>query len=277
MHFIALLLTSLSLSASSAYTVSENVEYSRPGGVGINLDAHIPNGLGPFPAIILVHGGGWNAGTKTANFLRPLFPVLDSTGYAWFTIDYRLSPQHRFPAAADDVEAAITFVKNKAKQYKVNPGKIVLMGESAGGHLVDLVGARNKQGVAGVVSFYGPIDMVEFTKKRFANTPVTKNMKEFFQFDELNDDAWAKLRAASGSSYLSKKTPPFLLIQGTNDDAVPYELAASHMELFRHHQLKSDLIVVPGGVHGVINWEKEERFQEYKPKVIAWLKQLLGQ
>ena len=79
-----------------------------PGQVSLKLDAHVPEGRGPFPAVILVHGGGWNAGTKTANFVKPLFPVLDSTGYVWFTIDYRLSPQHVFPSSADDVESAIT-------------------------------------------------------------------------------------------------------------------------------------------------------------------------
>ena len=276
MRPLLFLFTCFALAAATPYAVFENVEFSHPGDVSLKLDAHVPEGKGKFPAIILVHGGGWNAGSKTANFVKPLFPVLDSTGYVWFTIDYRLSPQHRYPAAADDVESAIAFVKKHARQYKVDTRRIVLMGESAGGHLVDLVGARNKQGVAGVVSFYGPIDLVAFTKTRFRTTPVTQNMKEFFQFDELNDAAWANLRAASGATYLSRKTPPFLLIHGTKDEAVPFELAGQHMDLFRKHHLKSELIVVPDGVHGVVNWEKEQRFQGYKPQLVAWLKQLLG-
>jgi len=109
--------------------------------------------------VILVHDGGWTAGSKTANFVVPLFEPLTKTGYTWFTIDYRLAPQHPHPAAVEDVESAIVFVKKHAREYKVNPKRIALMGESAGGHLANLVGARNKppSNVAAVVSFYGPI------------------------------------------------------------------------------------------------------------------------
>jgi len=109
--------------------------------------------------VILVHGGGWTAGSKTPNFVVPLFEPLTKTGYTWFTIDYRLAPQHPHPAAVEDVERVIVFVKKHAREYKVNPKNIALMGESAGGHLVNLVRARNKppSNVAAVVSFYGPI------------------------------------------------------------------------------------------------------------------------
>src|SRR5438105_802603 len=65
------------------YAVRENVEYSHDP-VSLKLDAHIPPGKGPFPAVILVHGGGWTTGDKTAEFIRPLFPVLDRSGFAWF-------------------------------------------------------------------------------------------------------------------------------------------------------------------------------------------------
>src|SRR5215471_11929383 len=67
------------------YKVEENVEFTRAQ-VSLRLDAHIPPGKGPFPAVILVHGGGWTTGSKTANFVIPLFDPLTRAGYAWFTI-----------------------------------------------------------------------------------------------------------------------------------------------------------------------------------------------
>ena len=80
-----------------------------------------------------------------------------ATGMRFLLIDYRLAPKHPFPAAVDDVRRAIRFVKENAKQYKVDPGRIALIGESAGGHLVSYVGARHnpRTAVNAVVSFYG--------------------------------------------------------------------------------------------------------------------------
>ena len=169
----ALLGCSAALASAGQYTVIKDIEFTQHP-VSLRLDAHVPPGKGPFPAVILVHGGGWTAGNKTANFVLPLFQPLTETGYTWFTIDYRLAPQYPYPAAVEDVQSAIVFVKQHAGEYKVNTNRIALMGESAGAHLVNLVGARNQPpyDVAAVVSFYGPIDMVEFCKKFEAKTSL---------------------------------------------------------------------------------------------------------
>ena len=274
MPLIALALLATTLFATGSYQVIPDIEYSAPGGESLKLDAHIPRGKGPFQAVILVHGGGWTAGHKTVNFVEPLFPVLDQTGMAWFTIDYRLAPKHPYPAARQDVEAAVTWLKKNAEKYRVNPTKIALMGESAGAHLVNLVGAKNDVGVAAVVSFYGPIDMEIFARK-FEGKPVTGGMKTFFLVDEYNDAAKRKLREASPSTYLGEKTPPFLVIHGTRDASVPYEQAQLHVKLFREKRIPVELITVEEGVHGVMNWEKDSRFHAYKQPMIAWLAKTL--
>src|SRR5262249_50668774 len=74
----------------------KDVEYARPGGKPVLLDLHVPDGVGPFPAAILVHGGGFDEGSKSTN-VRPLFDLLANAGFAWFSIDYRMAPQFRFP------------------------------------------------------------------------------------------------------------------------------------------------------------------------------------
>jgi acetyl esterase len=267
----ALLSCSAAFAAAAQYTVIQDVEFTQHP-VSLRLDAHVPPGQGPFPAVILVHGGGWTAGNKTANFVLPLFEPLTKTGYTWFTIDYRLAPQYPYPAAVEDVQSAITFVKQHAGEYKVDVNRIALMGESAGAHLVNLVGARNQPpyDVAAVVSFYGPIDMLEFCKK-FEEKPATGGLQSFFQITEWNDAAMAKIREASPATYLSSKTPPFLFIQGTEDEAVPYAQATLAVELFKKHGIPCQLITVQGGIHGVINWEKDPKFQGYKTEMIDWL------
>src|ERR1700722_11000879 len=75
-----------------------DVEYARPGGRPVLLDLHVPDGPGPFPAAILIHGGGFDEGSKSTN-VKPLFEPLANAGFAWFSIDYRLAPQFHFPEA----------------------------------------------------------------------------------------------------------------------------------------------------------------------------------
>src|SRR5580693_5298746 len=94
----------LILATACALTAAANdqkdVEYANPCGKSLNLDLHIPDGPGPFPAAILVHGGGFDEGSKSTN-VRPLFDPLAEAGFAWFSIDYRLAPEFKFPNAGD--------------------------------------------------------------------------------------------------------------------------------------------------------------------------------
>ena len=110
-------LANLCLSAVAADF--KDVEYGQVDGVHLTLDAHVPDGDGPFPAAILVHGGGWVAGDKQ-QYITYIFQPLSGAGFAWFSINYRLAPQFKFPADADDVESAIRFVKANAAKYKVD-------------------------------------------------------------------------------------------------------------------------------------------------------------
>jgi acetyl esterase len=274
-HVLALLLSVPLVAAVPEYTVIPDIEFTRPAGVSVKMDAHIPPGKGPFPTVVLVHGGGWTAGSKTASFIVPLFRPLTEGGFAWFSIDYRLAPEFSYTAQVEDVEAAVAFLKHHAKEYKVDPARIALMGESAGGHLVNLVGARNNAGVAAVVCFYGPIDMVEWSK-RFEGKPLPKSVQAEFRIQALDEAGLAKIREASPDTYLSRKTPPFLVIHGTKDEAVDYSQALRTVELFKKIGVPCDLITIQDGIHGVINWEKEPRFQSYKPQMIAWLHKTLG-
>jgi alpha-L-fucosidase 2 len=253
------------------YKVVENVEYVRDP-VPLKLDAHVPPGKGPFPAVILVHGGGWTTGDKTAAFIRPLFPTLDQTGFAWFTIDYRLAPQYPYTAMVEDVEHAILFVKEHAREYKVKPKKIALMGESAGAHLVNLIGARNRPpaNVAAVVSFYGPMNLVD-TLRLHPGDPLSDGLKSVFRIDALDEAGMAKVREGSPDEYVNSRTPPFLFIHGTKDQAVPYEQSVLGVELLKKQGIPCDLITVPEGIHGVVNWESDPKFQGYKAPMIDWL------
>jgi len=259
------------LAASVRAELKTDIEFARPGGVSLTLDAFVPEGRGPFPTCILVHGGGFVRGDKQT-FIKPLFEPLSKAGFAWFTINYRLAPTNRFPANIEDTEAAIRWVKAHAKEYKVDPKRIVLIGESAGGHIVSFVGVRGKgeTSVAAVVPFYAPHDLELQVKARNALGP---SMTALFGLTELNDAAWKALRDASSTSYLRKDLPPYLLIHGDEDVQVPYEQSVKFQERMKAIGARCDLITIKNGAHGMGGWDKVG--SDYKEQMIAWLRKTL--
>jgi alpha-L-fucosidase 2 len=260
----ALLLSSPALAADLP-PLKKDIEFAQIGEVKLTLDAFVPEGPGPFPTCILVHGGGFTKGTKQS-YITPIFEPLSRAGFTWFTIDYRLAPAHRWPACAEDVETAIRWVKAHAAEYKVDPKRIALIGESAGGHLVSYVGARcaGETRVQAVVPFYAPHDLALQVRHRNMLGP---SMEALLGLTELNDAAWQKLRETSVP--LAKDRPPYLLIHGDKDDVVPIEQSTQFQKAMRDLGNTCDLITIPGGAHGMGGWDKLQ--SDYRVKLVEWL------
>ncbi|MBZ5596481.1 MAG: alpha/beta hydrolase [Acidobacteriia bacterium] len=272
------------ISVPAICAIEENdVEFARPGGFSLTLDAKTPDGKGPFPAAIIVHGGGFSRGNKRT-FVTPLFDLLSNAGFAWFTINYRMAPDYQLPAAADDVESAVRWVKAHAPKYRVDPKRLALIGESAGGFLVAYAGATFKDDarVAAVVDFYGPNDLVRQTEKRRGepddpSKPHTPGLLEFMGFKSWQDAGLVeKLRAVSPTTLVSKNMPPFLFIHGNADELVSYEQSPEMCEAMRKAGVKCEVITVKGGRHGMLNWESTAAMAHWKPEMVTWLKGTLG-
>lgn len=261
----------LATQAADVSAIKKDVEYAKIGEVSLKLDAFVPEGKGPFPTCILVHGGGFTKGTKQS-YITPIFEPLSKAGFVWFTIDYRLAPEHRWPALADDVQTAIRWVKDHAQEYKVDTKRLALIGESAGGHLVSYVGAVGKDdtSVAAVVPFYAPHDL-EFQVDNRGK--LGDSMTALLGLTELNDEARRALRAASASTAVHEKMPPYLLIHGDKDEQVPLEQSTRFLALMHKHGNACELITVSGGGHGMGKWK--ENGSDYQEQMIAWLKKIL--
>lgn len=274
-HFICVcaiaVVVGKNLEAADLPPLKKDIVYANIGDVSLKLDAFVPEGEGPFPACILVHGGGFTKGTKQS-FITPLFDPLSKAGFVWFTIDYRLAPAHRWPACADDVQTAIRWVKEHAKEYKVDPQRIALIGESAGGHLVSYAGVVGKDdtSVAAVVPFYAPHDL-EFQVEH--RGMLGESMTGLLGLTELNDEARKALRAASATTAIHEKMPPYLLIHGDKDVQVPHEQSTRFQTLMKKHGNSCELITIAGGAHGMGGWSKLN--SDYQEKLIAWLKKTL--
>jgi acetyl esterase len=248
--------------------VKTDIEFARAAGVSLKLDAFVPEGEGPFPTCILVHGGGFVRGDKQT-YIKPLFVPLSEAGFTWFSINYRLAPAHRWPACAEDVETAVRWVLSHAREYKVDPNRIALIGESAGGHLVSYVGCRSGKelGLAAVVPFYAPHDLELQVKNRMV---LGESMQALFGISEINDQAWKQLREASPSSYVRADMPPYLLIHGDKDPQVPYAQSIRFQVLMKARGNQCDLISISAGGHGMGGWEKTG--SDYQTQLISWLK-----
>ena len=143
-----------------------DIEYSRVDGQSLFMDASLPSSAEKTPAVILVHGGGWIAGSRRLD-VQPLFKPLSNSGFAWFSIDYRLaSDVSQFGVAIDDVEQAVRYVRTHASEFNVDPNRIALIGESAGGQLAAMAALRAgpEASVRAVVALYSPTDLVSLLR-----------------------------------------------------------------------------------------------------------------
>jgi alpha-L-fucosidase 2 len=276
MKIPALLLFSLGLVASAHAGLQTNIEYGNAGGESLKLDAYVPDGAGPFPAVILVHGGGWNGGDKSGGpkkgYMAPMHEPLQQAGFAWFSINYRLAPKHPYPACIDDVETAIRWVKANAAKYHLDPKRIALSGESAGGHLVELAMVRMTDAtrLAAVVPFYGRCDLLTGEKP---GGELRANLAQLIGRKMLDAESEKILRGASPLLLLKPGLPPCLLVHGTADQSVPYEQSVAWQKRSRELGLTCDFITIQDGVHGMISWDKVA--PDYKQQVVAWLQRTL--
>jgi acetyl esterase len=257
---------------ATAAQVRTDIEYARVNGISLRMDASIPDGSGTFPAAIIVHGGGWVSGDRKAN-VQPLFEPLSEDGIAWFSISYRLVTDiTQFGVGISDVEQAIRFVKTHAAEFRVDPDKIALIGESAGGQLAAMAAlqADTKNSVKAVVALYAPTDLVSLAK--------TSNYVPASIRDSVKGTPWeglvlAGLGQLSPVNNVRRDMPPFLLIHGTADSLVPFDQSKTMCERMKAAGASCEVYPVRGAGHGIRWWEYAGLGAGYKAKMTAWLHQ----
>ncbi len=266
-----ILVALLGLGAAHAAEIKLNLAYGEAAGETLRLDAFVPPGQGPFAGAILVHGGGWTSGDKRVNF-APLFDPLTRAGIAWFSVNYRLAPKHRYPACLEDVETAIRWVKAHAADLHVDPDRLALVGESSGGQLAEMAALRAgpETRIAAVVAFYSPCDLVAEMRKRGG---LGKSMVALFGRPQFDGQMGTLMHDASPLFFVHPGLPPFLLVHGTSDRVVPYEQSVQFQTALRTAGVPCQLIAVTNGPHSMGNWNRIA--PHYKDQVVAWLVQAL--
>ena len=247
------------------------IEYGRAGDVPLLLDAHIPPGEGPHPAVILVHGGAWISGDRERS-VAPLFAPLEKAGIAWFSVSYRFVTDFMLLGTAiDDVQEAVRYVRQNSKTFRIDPNCLALIGESAGAQLASMAAARGVEdassAVSAVVAFYSPSDLASLAQ---SSPLVPPRIREAVKGTLFADLLLSVLRTLSPMSNLRPDLPPFLLIHGTADTVVPYAQSEQFCERLKAVGGKCELLTVVGGGHGIREWRSPAQ-SHYRDEFIAWL------
>jgi alpha-L-fucosidase 2 len=271
-RFACLILVITFVAAAHA-DVQKDIEYGKAGDVSLLLDASVPDGAGPFPVAILVHGGGWSGGDK-ARDIDVLFDPLTKAGFTWFSINYRLAPKYRWPDCFEDVQTAVRWVKANAEKYKGDPNRIALIGYSAGGHLVCLAAVRagNDTRVQAVVGLAPPTDLELDLPQRGGLSPSLQGLLD--RPREVTDDCRNLLRDMSAIHFIKPGLPPFLLIHGTADKSVPYQGSLNFQTELRKNGDSCDLITLDKAPHNISKWAQAD--PDFARKMVNWLQEELG-
>jgi pectinesterase len=257
-------------------TLLADVVYGEAGGEKLRLDVSMPEGQGPFPVAILIHGGGWSGGDKRSRQpgdgadTSPWFGTLTAAKFTWFSINYRLAPQHRWPACFDDVQTAIRWVKAHAAEFNGDPNRIAVFGHSAGGHLACLAGTLTDESVRvqAVVGFAPVTNHEQDLPIRGGLSPSLQGLLD--RPKELTPESLAVLRDISPLNHVHAGMPPFLLIHGDVDKTVPIQQSYDFQAKLHANGVLCDLIVIPGGVHGLAGWTAI--MPDYPDRMVAWLR-----
>lgn len=273
-----------------------NVEYGRHDGAALLGDLYLPAAPGKYPVVTAVHGGGWQAGSKAA--YQYWGPWLAKRGIGLFAAGYRLMTPGKkmFPESVHDIRAAVQFLRSKGEALKIDPERIGLMGDSAGGHIACLVALAGDHPtfkgaaymddpysalstrVKTVVALYPVTDMAQQWNHDALNRPLD-NIAEKYLGATLADSRKLYFDA-SPVSYATKSNAAvaFLITHGTEDDIVDrvqsdnFLLALKQSGNYARHIVMqgsghfwgSDPIEEPGSISGF-----------FAPRVLRFLQERL--
>ncbi|MGD0784475.1 MAG: alpha/beta hydrolase [Sedimentisphaerales bacterium] len=260
------------LSVVSAGDMKKDIEYGKAGDETLLLDVNSPNGNGPFPIAIIVHGGGWTRGDKQGDEgEKVLFAPLVDANFVVVSINYRLAPKNKWPACYDDVKTAIRWVKSNAAKYKGDPNRIALFGYSAGGQLACLaaVTADKETAVQALVGLAPPTDLV-FDSLRRGN--VSTYLRDLFglQGADVNTPQTVQIIwDNSPINHLKAGLPPVLLVHGTADKSVPYQLSLNFKNRLDTFGVPCEIITIKGASHKIVEWNNFDA--DFMKKIVAWL------
>jgi acetyl esterase/lipase len=226
-------------------------------------DATMPGAHSKPPLVVYIHGGAWEEGDKAQNAAISLV----DHGFAVASLNYRFSKEAKFPAQVDDCRAAIRFLREYADKFHFDGNRIGLLGNSAGGHLVSLLGLTEDEKVPGHAAATSPIsakvqavcDWNGVTDFKTALKQLPDNEGKNRVVSQLLGGLPEKVpelaEKASPITYVSASAPPFLIIHGNADDVVPYAQSVELNEALKKAGADVKMVTIEKGTHNLFTPE----------------------
>lgn len=253
--------------AANEYQTFPNLTYVTASNVEQKLDIYVRRGVtAPQPTIIYMHGGFWVAGNKEGAVMN-LMPWFEM-GWNVVNVEYRLGRVALAPAAVEDCLCALRFVAAQAKTYNMDVSRIVVTGESAGGHLAlttgmipesagldrECAGPTPLPKVAAIINWFGITDVFDVVDGPHRANAAMQWIGSLPNREEI-------ARRLSPLTYVRPGLPPILTIHGDSDPTVPYQEAVRLHEALEKTGVTNQLLTIPGGKHG--QFTPEERTKIY--------------
>lgn len=249
--------------------VVPNVVYLKANNWQGRLDVYARRDPAPAPTLIYIHGGGWVGGSKEGSALNVLPYV--AMGFAVVNVEYRLAEVSLAPAAVEDCRCALRWVTAHAKDYNLDISRLVIAGNSAGGHLALTTGmipgdagfdrqclSPTAPKASAIVNFYGIADVADLlegpNKKPFPeNGPYTV----WWLGNATDREALAK--RVSPITYVRAGQPPVISVHGDADPTVPYNHSVRLHDALKKAGVPNELVTIAGGKHGGFTLDENRR------------------
>lgn len=200
------------------YTTLKNTPY---GDRDLRLDIFSPKKLGKYPALLMIHGGGWRSGNKSLQI--PMAQKMATLGYVTICVEYQLSMEAPYPAAVYNIKSAIRWIRANAEEYGIDTEKIAISGCSAGGQLAMLIGFTNgvesKEGSHGNLDYSSNIQaiididgVVDFMAPESLNLNRKPNSPDIEWLGGSFYDKPEIWKDASSIFWANEKSPPILFL-----------------------------------------------------------------
>lgn len=268
--------------ASTGVTVEKDLTYLAPGRQE-KLDLYQPAGRGPdvrSPAVVIIHGGGWVQGDKGAEREVLTGTTLAKAGYVCISIEYWKKEKDRWPTNLQDCKNAVRWLRVHADRLQIDPGKIGVIGGSAGGHLALMVAYTAghpeldpgllypdvSDQVSACVNMYGISNLLTRQGTDETGKPNGK-FSDTRLLSESREAGSEKWKAASPVTYIHRTSPPTLTLHGTGDTTVDREQSIELDSTLTAAGAESQLIMVEGANHA---WPLKTSKFDYTGEVVAF-------